>query len=57
MDGHSEYWKWKDPTTLAVAKADYSYWQGTGRHGDMSRCPESEDLHNVQKAVCGKLGY
>ncbi|UCE50770.1 MAG: prepilin-type N-terminal cleavage/methylation domain-containing protein [Phycisphaerales bacterium] len=57
VDGHSEYWKWKDATTLEIAKADYTYWQGTGRHGDMSRCPGSEDLVKVQKAVWGKLGY
>jgi len=52
-DGHSEYWKWKDPRTLAICKADYDYWQGTGRHGDTSRCPGSQDLHNVQKAAWG----
>jgi len=56
-DGHSEYWKWKDPSTLEICKADYDYWQGTGRHGDMSRCPGSQDLHDVQKAAWGKLGY
>ena len=56
-DGHSEYWKWKDPSTLAVCKADYDYWQGTGRHGDMSRAPGSQDLEKVQKAAWGELGY
>ena len=57
VDGHSEYWKWKDPQTLEIAKSDYDYWQNTGRHGDMSRAPGSDDLHNVQKSVWGGLGY
>jgi len=57
VDGHSEYWKWKDPSTLEICKSDYDYWQGTGRNGDMSRCEGSQDLYNVQKAVWGKLGY
>lgn len=56
-DGHSEYWKWKDPRTLDVAKADYNWWQGTGRNGDMSRSPGNEDLHRVQRGVWSKLGY
>ncbi len=56
-DGHSEYWKWKDPRTLDVAKEDYSYWQSTGRNGSESYSPGNEDLHRVQKAVWGKLGY
>lgn len=57
VDGHSEYWKWKDPRTLVVCKSDYDYWQGTGRHGDMSISEGSEDLHKVQKSVWGRLGY
>ncbi len=32
-DGHSEYWKWKDPRTVDVAKADYTVWQNTTRNG------------------------
>ncbi len=56
-DGHSEYWKWKDPRTVKVAKMDYSYWQNTARNGAESNMPGNEDLHNVQKAVWGELGY
>jgi len=56
-DGHSEYWKWKDPRTIEIARMEYSYWQGTARHGDPSRSTGSQDLHKVQKAVWGKLGY
>jgi prepilin-type N-terminal cleavage/methylation domain-containing protein/prepilin-type processing-associated H-X9-DG protein len=56
-DGHSEYWKWKDPRTLEVAKADYSTWQSSLRTGSASNSPGNEDLHRVQRGVFGKLGY
>ena len=57
-DGHSEYWKWKDPRTLDVAKADYDWWQSTGRNsGEYSTQPGNEDLHRVQRGVWSKLGY
>lgn len=45
-DGHSEYWKWKDPRTIALAKGK----GGTDHRGN-------PDLHRVQRAVWGKLGY
>jgi prepilin-type processing-associated H-X9-DG protein len=57
VDGHSEYWKWSDTRTLEVAKMDYDYWQGTGRHGSVSRQVGNPDLHKVQKAAWGNLGY
>jgi len=56
-DGHAEYWKWKDPRTLDVAKEDYNQWQSSGRNGSESYSPGNEDLHRVQRAVWGKLGY
>jgi len=56
-DGHSEYWKWKDPRTLEVAKADYDQWQGSLRNGPMATSPGNEDLHAVQRGVWTKLGY
>ena len=28
-DGHADYWKWKDPRTLEVAKMDYDHWQNS----------------------------
>jgi len=56
-DSHSEYWKWKDPRTLEVAKADYLTWQNTTRNGGDSTQPGNEDLHNVQRGCFGKLGY
>jgi prepilin-type N-terminal cleavage/methylation domain-containing protein/prepilin-type processing-associated H-X9-DG protein len=56
-DGHSEYWKWKDPRTLEVAKMDYNYWQNTARNGAESQSPGNEDLHRVQRGVWTRLGY
>jgi prepilin-type N-terminal cleavage/methylation domain-containing protein/prepilin-type processing-associated H-X9-DG protein len=56
-DGHSEYWKWKDPRTLEVAKADYTQWQNVGRFGGESTQIGNEDLERVQRGVFGKLGY
>jgi prepilin-type N-terminal cleavage/methylation domain-containing protein/prepilin-type processing-associated H-X9-DG protein len=58
-DGHSEYWKWKDPRTVEIGRMDRDYWRvwtgGGGRQSDLS--PGNQDLHRVQKAVWGKLGY
>jgi len=56
-DGHSDYWKWKDPRTLDIAKADYDWWQNTGRNGAAANSPGNEDLHKMQRAVWSKLGY
>ena len=56
-DGHSEYWKWKDPRTVEIAKMDHTYWQTTGRNSDISRSPGNPDLYRVQRAAWGKLGY
>ena len=57
-DGHSEYWKWKDPRTIEIARMDYDDWQSTGRHSDdLAFSPGNPDLHRVQKAAWGKLGY
>ena len=47
-DGHSEYWKWKDPRTV-----DY----GNQVAGTDARQPGNPDLHRVQKGVWGKLDY
>ena len=46
-DGHSEYWKWKDPRTVRLAKGQISEAQQPG----------NTDLHDVQRAAWGKLGY
>jgi prepilin-type N-terminal cleavage/methylation domain-containing protein/prepilin-type processing-associated H-X9-DG protein len=46
-DGHSEYWKWKDPLTAKF---------GDGENVD-SRQPGNPDLVKVQKGVWGELGF
>jgi len=47
-DGHSEYWKWRDMRTSGT----------TWDHRDDTSWGEGNvDLHKVQKAVWGKLGY
>jgi prepilin-type N-terminal cleavage/methylation domain-containing protein/prepilin-type processing-associated H-X9-DG protein len=46
-DGHSEYWKWKDPLTIKFGNAE-----SVGSHQ-----PNNPDLVRVQKGVWGKLGY
>ncbi len=56
-DGHSEYWKWKDPRTLDVARMDMTLWQSAGRHSELAVSPGNEDLHRVQRGVFGELGY
>jgi prepilin-type N-terminal cleavage/methylation domain-containing protein/prepilin-type processing-associated H-X9-DG protein len=47
VDGHSEYWKWRDERTVKLAK---------GQVTDSAQ-PGNRDLHAVQKAAWGKLGY
>ena len=49
-DGHSDYWKWKDPRTVKLAEA-------TESQSIESVQPGNPDLHAVQKAAWGKLGY
>ncbi len=47
-DGHSEYWKWLDRRTVEY---------GLMLAGTNPLQPGNPDLHRVQKAVWGKLGY
>ncbi|MEK0330906.1 MAG: hypothetical protein QQN49_06670, partial [Nitrosopumilus sp.] len=47
-DGHSEYWKWKDPRTVKF---------GRGEISALSSVPGNPDLYRVQKACWGELGY
>ena len=46
-DGHSEYWKWKDPLTIEYGNRESvdSFQAG------------NPDLLRVQKGVWGELGY
>ena len=59
-DGRAEYWKWEDPRTIEVAEMNYYDWQNDVRTNDSLVLPLSSgnpDLHRVQKAVWGELGY
>jgi len=47
VDGHSEYWKWRDERTVKLAKGQITDSAQAG----------NRDLHAVQKAAWGKLGY
>ncbi len=47
-DGHSEYWKWHDPRTPKTTWDD---------RGDTEWGKGNKDLHRVQRAVWGSLGY
>jgi len=49
-DGHSEYWKWRDARTVDLAKME------TVQSGSNAQ-PGNPDLHAVQRAAWGKLGY
>jgi len=50
VDGHSDYWKWKDSRTVKLAEM-------TNPQASDSVQPGNPDLHAVQKAAWGKLGY
>jgi prepilin-type N-terminal cleavage/methylation domain-containing protein/prepilin-type processing-associated H-X9-DG protein len=47
-DGHSEYWKWQDRRTIEYGRLI---------PGTDSVQPGNPDLHRVQQAYWGKLGY
>ncbi len=58
-DGHSEYWKWKDPRTVKIGKAN-----ATAAVVTLSPAVEdaywsvgNQDLHQVQRGAWGRLGY
>jgi prepilin-type N-terminal cleavage/methylation domain-containing protein/prepilin-type processing-associated H-X9-DG protein len=55
-DGHSEYWKWRDPRTVEIG----SFLPGEAITPDVQDTYWSignEDLYRVQRAAWGKLGY
>jgi len=51
-DGRSDYWKWKGKNTIETGKMANPLHQMQPVTPD-----EYEDLHNMQKAVWGRLGY
>ena len=54
-DHHAEYLKFNDPRTRWMA--EHLDWQNVGRHDSQSTQTGNPDLHRVQKAMWGKLGY
>jgi prepilin-type processing-associated H-X9-DG protein len=54
-DGHVEYWQWKGADTIEYG------WRNDGVPAGGSRAPKTdegrEDLHRLQRAVWGRLGY
>ena len=54
-DHHAEYLKFNDPRTRWMA--EHLNWQSQGRHDAQSTQTGNPDLHKVQKAMWGKLGY
>jgi prepilin-type N-terminal cleavage/methylation domain-containing protein/prepilin-type processing-associated H-X9-DG protein len=61
-DGHAEHWQWKDlKRTVEVAIASYEYALANpyvaSRMIDQGDQSGNVDLHRVQIAVWGKLGY
>jgi len=65
-DGHAEYWKWSDetrtiPRTEMPALNGFT-WRGLGDASVWHEyAPETKDgrndLHRMQRAVWGRLGY
>ena len=49
-DAHSEWWLWKDKRTIDFAKQGEPEGPGANQ-------PGNEDLHRLQRAVWGSLGY
>lgn len=58
-DGHSEYWKWKDPRTVKIGRMDYTAALTTLNPplSDSYWGQDNPDLHRVQRGAWGKLGY
>jgi len=54
-DGHSEYWKWKDPRTVELGEANFWLYHW-GNH-PLADALNNPDLYRIQRAVWGKLGY
>jgi len=52
-DGHVEHWRWKSPETVEIGRSGSP---GVGAHTCHS-CDACDDLHRLQIAVWGKLGY
>lgn len=58
-DGHSAYWKYKGKKTIETGKlAAIPYYNANTLHQMRPESPDDiEDLHQMQKAIWGRLGY
>jgi prepilin-type N-terminal cleavage/methylation domain-containing protein/prepilin-type processing-associated H-X9-DG protein len=58
-DGHSAYWKYKGKKTIETGKlAAIDYYPANALHQVTPESPDDiEDLHRMQKAIWGRLGY
>jgi prepilin-type N-terminal cleavage/methylation domain-containing protein/prepilin-type processing-associated H-X9-DG protein len=58
-DGHSAYWKYKGKKTLETGKlAAVPQYNASALHQMQPESPDDyEDLHQMQKAIWGRLGY
>ena len=54
-DGHVEYWQWKGAETVAYGRRNDSVYQINNRTPQTAE--GQEDLHRLQRAVWGRLGY
>ncbi|MBN1362743.1 MAG: type II secretion system protein [Sedimentisphaerales bacterium] len=55
-DGHSEHWKWEDPRTVKLGKTKLGDPVNPGT-SDPYWSRDNRDLHRVQRACWGRLGY
>jgi prepilin-type N-terminal cleavage/methylation domain-containing protein len=53
-DGHSEYWKWKDPGTVAHGRAYLEYWEHGGKPPPGDYNPSNLDYIRFHTAIWGK---
>ena len=56
-DGHSEWWKWKDPRTIKISQKYWDYYQADRydhpNNDSESRQPDNEDLIRAARAMWG----
>lgn len=55
-DGHSGWWNWKDQRTVDISRMTWQEAEALRLTASMNQ-PDNQDLHRIQKAVWGQLGY
>jgi len=56
VDGHAEFYSWTDPRTIEWAQLSWQEAEAQKTSGLTTQLG-NRDLHRIQKAVWGKLGY